>query len=65
LNVYACTADRRRRRRELGETTFVLRAYQALQRGTVATMVELMQIGWGDAKMRRLLDIVQPQPNGV
>jgi short subunit dehydrogenase-like uncharacterized protein len=42
---------------ELGETTFVLRAYSGgFSGGTVATMVELMQIGWGDANMRRTLD---------
>jgi short subunit dehydrogenase-like uncharacterized protein len=42
---------------ELGETTFVLRAYSGgFSGGTVATMVELMQIGWGDPKMRRTLD---------
>ena len=42
---------------ELGETTFVLRAYSGgFSGGTVATMVELMQIGWGDPKMRRMLD---------
>jgi short subunit dehydrogenase-like uncharacterized protein len=42
---------------ELGETTFVLRAYSGgFSGGTVATMVELMQLGWGDANMRRTLD---------
>jgi short subunit dehydrogenase-like uncharacterized protein len=42
---------------ELGETTFVLRAYSGgFSGGTVATMVELMQIGWGDPTMRRMLD---------
>ena len=42
---------------ELGETTFVLRAYSGgFSGGTVATMVELMQIAWGDPKMRRMLD---------
>jgi short subunit dehydrogenase-like uncharacterized protein len=42
---------------ELGETTFVLRAYSGgFSGGTVATMVELMQMGWGDPKMRRMLD---------
>ncbi len=42
---------------ELGETTFVLRGYSGgFSGGTVATMVELMQIGWGDPKMRRMLD---------
>ena len=42
---------------ELGETTFVLRGYSGgFSGGTVATMVELMQIGWGDPTMRRMLD---------
>jgi short subunit dehydrogenase-like uncharacterized protein len=42
---------------ELGETTFVLRAYSGgFSGGTVATMVELMQIGWGDPEMRQMLD---------
>src|SRR3981189_551379 len=42
---------------ELGETTFVLRGYSGgFSGGTVATMVELMQIGGGDPTMRRMLD---------
>jgi short subunit dehydrogenase-like uncharacterized protein len=42
---------------ELGETTFVLRGYSGgFSGGTVGTMVELMQIGWGDPAMRRMLD---------
>jgi short subunit dehydrogenase-like uncharacterized protein len=42
---------------ELDETTFVLRGYSGgFSGGTVATMVELMQIGWGDPEMRRMLD---------
>jgi short subunit dehydrogenase-like uncharacterized protein len=42
---------------EMGETNFVLRAYSGgFSGGTVATMVELMQIGWGDPQMRRMLD---------
>ncbi|AGB26948.1 hypothetical protein Mycsm_06844 (plasmid) [Mycobacterium sp. JS623] len=42
---------------ELGETTFVLRGYSGgFSGGTVGTMVELMQIGWGDPTMRRLLE---------
>jgi short subunit dehydrogenase-like uncharacterized protein len=42
---------------EMAETTFVLRAYSGgFSGGTVATMVELMQIGWGDPKIRRMLD---------
>ena len=42
---------------EMGETTFVLRGYSGgFSGGTVATMVELMQIRWGDPKMRRMLD---------
>ena len=42
---------------EMGETTFVLRSYSGgFSGGTVATMVDLMQQGWGDPATRRLLD---------
>ncbi|MBV8349758.1 MAG: saccharopine dehydrogenase NADP-binding domain-containing protein [Mycolicibacterium sp.] len=42
---------------ELGDTTFVLRAYSGgFSAGTVATMVELMRISSTAPKMRRMLD---------
>ncbi len=42
---------------ELGDTTFVLRAYSGgFSGGAVATMVEFMRISWSSSEMRRMLD---------
>jgi short subunit dehydrogenase-like uncharacterized protein len=42
---------------ELGDTTFVLRAYSGgFSGGSVATMFDLMRISSGDPEMRRMLD---------